>query len=163
MPGGNTHFNSDWLSFKNYIDVLISFWYKKKDTFSAFCTLCNVSLQTKMENPCLVTQRSKKWKANSNCWWQVWKLGAYIIYNDCIIWYEFNLALYVILQNFSKISYLIPEAVGPSFNTLNIEDVKQSSSVFIIHYDEKFIILSRRWWNTIITIAIPWKWWSKCW
>ena len=47
MPGGNTHFNSDWLSFKNYIDVLISFWYKKKDTFSAFCTLCNVSLQTK--------------------------------------------------------------------------------------------------------------------
>ena len=150
------HFGTKRKTLSQLFVPSVMFHYKPKikDFWHLIC---------KKENPCLVTQRSKKWKADSNCWWQVWKLGAYIIYNDCIIWYEFNLALYVILQNFSKISYLIPEAVGPSFNTLNIEDVKQSSSVFIIHYDEKFIILSRRWWNTIITIAIPWKWWSKCW
>ena len=47
MPGGNTHFNSDWLSFKDCNDVLISFCCKKKYTFTAFCTLCNASVQTK--------------------------------------------------------------------------------------------------------------------
>ena len=36
----------------------------------------------------------------------------------------------------SKISYLISEAVGLYFNTLNVEDVKKSSSSFNIHYDE---------------------------
>ena len=41
MPVGNTHFNSDWLSFKNYVDVLISFWCKKK-TLAPWCTLFSV-------------------------------------------------------------------------------------------------------------------------
>ena len=36
----------------------------------------------------------------------------------------------------SKISFLISEVSGPSFNTLNIEDVKRSSSQFTIHYSE---------------------------
>ena len=49
MPGDNTHFNSDWLSFKDCNDVLISFLSKKKDTFTAFCTLCNASIQTKKQ------------------------------------------------------------------------------------------------------------------
>ena len=34
-------------------------------------------------------------------------------------------------MSFSKISYLISEAVGPYFNTLNIEDVKKKQ--LIVH------------------------------
>ena len=37
----------------------------------------------------------------------------------------------------SKISYYISEAVGPYFNTLNIEDVQKSSSQFTIHYNKQ--------------------------
>ena len=44
MPGGNTNFNSDWFSFKDCNYVHISFWFKKKETFTAFCTLCNASI-----------------------------------------------------------------------------------------------------------------------
>ena len=44
----------------------------------------------------------------------------------------------IILETFSmssdKISYLISEAVGPYFNTINIEDVKKSSSPLTICY-----------------------------
>lgn len=40
------------------------------------------------------------------------------------------------LTSSSKISYLIPEAVGPYFNTLNIEQVKKRSSPFTIHYNK---------------------------
>ena len=36
----------------------------------------------------------------------------------------------------SKISYLIPEAVGPYSNTLNIEQVKKRSSPVTIHYNK---------------------------
>ena len=49
MPGDNAHFNSDLLSFKDCNDVLISFLSKKKDTCTAFCTLCNASIQTKKQ------------------------------------------------------------------------------------------------------------------
>ena len=46
----------------------------------------------------------------------------------------------MILETFSmsssKISYLVCEAVGPYFDTLNTEDVKKSSSPFTIHYNE---------------------------
>ena len=38
MPGDSTCFNSDWLSFKDFSNV-ISFWWKKKDNFTAFCSL----------------------------------------------------------------------------------------------------------------------------
>ena len=44
----------------------------------------------------------------------------------------------IILETFSvsssKMSYLKTEAVGPYFNTLNIEHVKKNSSPFTIHY-----------------------------
>ena len=36
----------------------------------------------------------------------------------------------------NKITYLIPEVVGPFLSTLNIEEVKKISSPFTIHYDE---------------------------
>ena len=36
----------------------------------------------------------------------------------------------------SKISYLVSEAVGPYFNTLNTEDMKKSRLPFTIHYDK---------------------------
>ena len=46
----------------------------------------------------------------------------------------------MIVETFSmssnNISYLISEAVGPYFNTLNIEDVKKTSLLFTIHYAE---------------------------
>ena len=46
----------------------------------------------------------------------------------------------IILETYSissiKISYLISEAVGPYFNTINIKDVKKSSSPFTICYNE---------------------------
>ena len=35
MPEGNTCCNPDWLSFKYWNDVLISFWCRKKDTFTS--------------------------------------------------------------------------------------------------------------------------------
>ena len=59
MPGGNTHFNSDWLSFRDCNDVLISFWCKKKDTFTAFCTLCNALTQTKNQGFLALNQHAK--------------------------------------------------------------------------------------------------------
>ena len=37
----------------------------------------------------------------------------------------------------SKMTYLIPEGVGPYFNTRNIEHVRKSSSPFIIHDNEQ--------------------------
>ena len=37
----------------------------------------------------------------------------------------------------SKISYLISEACGHYFNSLNTEDVEESSLPFTIHYDER--------------------------
>ena len=39
-------------------------------------------------------------------------------------------------MSLSKVSYLISEAVGPYFNTLNTENVRKSSSLFTIYYDE---------------------------
>ena len=59
MPGGNTHFNSDWLSFKDCNDVLISFWCKKKDTFTTFCAFSNASIQTKNQGFLALHQHAK--------------------------------------------------------------------------------------------------------
>ena len=46
----------------------------------------------------------------------------------------------IILETYSissiKISYLISEVVGPYFNTINIKDVKKSSSPFTMCYNE---------------------------
>ena len=46
MSGGNKHFNSDWLSFKNSIDVLILFWCKRKDTLLVYFTFRKVSVKS---------------------------------------------------------------------------------------------------------------------
>ena len=103
-------------------------------------------------------QRSNDLKSDS------FKTHLHFSYNESIIRSELIWALYIVSKslshskcdnikaslnemfprtkpetfsvNFSKISYLISEAVGPYFNTLNIGDVKKSSSSATIHYDE---------------------------
>ena len=47
-----------------------------------------------------------------------------------------GIILETFLMNSSKISYLIFEAGGPYFNTLDTEGVKKSSSPRTIHYDK---------------------------
>ena len=63
MPGGNTYFNSDCLSFKDCNDVLILFYCKKEHTFTDFSTLGNASIQTKNQGFLALNQLSKT-KAN---------------------------------------------------------------------------------------------------
>ena len=48
MPGTNSQFNLDWLCIKDCNDVLISFWCKQKGALTAFCTLCNASIKTRI-------------------------------------------------------------------------------------------------------------------
>ena len=42
--------------------------------------------------------------------------------------------------SYSKISWLISEALGPYFSNLNIEDGKKSSPLFPIHYNKQLTI-----------------------
>ena len=59
MSGRNTYFNSDWLCFKDCNHILISFWCKKRDTFTAFCTFCNASIQTRNQEFLALNQYAK--------------------------------------------------------------------------------------------------------
>ena len=111
MPGGNTHFNSDWLSFKDCNNVLISFWCKKKDTSTAFFNLCNASIQTKNHGLLAFNQHTKT--KTHVCLCKDLKDGSQTVitggkssnslvcfsYNDSII--RIDLSIYVVSQNLS--------------------------------------------------------------
>ena len=90
-------------------------------------------------------QRSKNWKSGCYYWWQVFKHLHVLVtmsYSSCDnIKATLNgmfpeIILETISMSFSKITYLICEAGGLYFITLNIEDVKKSSSTVTIRYDE---------------------------
>ena len=112
IPGGNTHFNSDWLSFKDCNDVFVSFWCKKKDTFTAFFN-SDASIQTKNQEFLALNQHAqmkthvhlcKDLKNGSQTVITSGKssnLLACFSYNDSIIQSELIWALHVVSQNLS--------------------------------------------------------------
>ena len=112
MWGGNTNFNLYWLHFKDCNDAFVSFWCKKKDTFTAFCILVNASIQTKNQEFLALTQHVKM--KTHVCLCKDLKSGSEAVitgdkplnwlacfrYNKSIIQSKLIWALYVVSQSY---------------------------------------------------------------
>ena len=153
MSGGNTHFNSDWLSFID-CNVLLSFWCKKKETFTAFYAPCNASIQTKNKGFLALNQHAKTKTHVHLC--KDLKNGRQAIitggkssnslacfsYNDSRIRSELIWLLCVLSQNLSysscdnirtTLNAMFPGLVPETFSISSSKISKKSSSPYTIH------------------------------